>query len=186
MHPTYVALNEATLYTGACLNGVHRTCAKTASVPHGTSHAVTRECCQYTTSVDTKNMHYEVMQPLSESHPTWAQLICSRAEHSAIKARNNNSNGCCLHNMRSVWRWTLVEFIFKFQAPCCFAELCVTLWTHLSNLAMFVKMQRSLVKVHGQAERVYVLFLLKVQKEKINKPCTYSLLHNILHPLYNY
>ena len=52
MHPTYVALNEATMYTGTWLYGVHLTCAETAAVSRGTSHATTKQCCQYTNSVD--------------------------------------------------------------------------------------------------------------------------------------
>jgi len=35
----YVALNEVTLYAGARLHGVHRTCAKAAAVSRATNHA---------------------------------------------------------------------------------------------------------------------------------------------------
>ena len=35
MHPTYVALNDVTLYTDAWLYGVHVTCAETAAVSRG-------------------------------------------------------------------------------------------------------------------------------------------------------
>ena len=57
MHPTYVALNEELLETGAWLYGVHRTCTEMAAVSCGTSHAATKERYQYTTSMDIKNMH---------------------------------------------------------------------------------------------------------------------------------
>ena len=52
MHPTYVALNEETLETGAWSYGVHRTCTEMAAVSRGTSHATTKQRCRYTTTVD--------------------------------------------------------------------------------------------------------------------------------------
>ena len=41
-HPTGVAWNEVTLYTGAWLYGVHRTCAETAAVLRGISYVITK------------------------------------------------------------------------------------------------------------------------------------------------
>ena len=40
MHPTYVALHEVTLQTGAWLYGVHKTCTETAAISHGTMQQV--------------------------------------------------------------------------------------------------------------------------------------------------
>ena len=42
MHPNYVALHEVTPWTGVWLYSVHRTCAETAAVSCGTSHAATK------------------------------------------------------------------------------------------------------------------------------------------------
>ena len=68
IHPTYVALNEMTLQTGAWLNGAHRTCAERVAVSRGTSHATTKNCCQYTTSVDIKNTCYKRIQSVIQNH----------------------------------------------------------------------------------------------------------------------
>ena len=40
--------DKATLYSGAWLYAVHRTCAETAAVLCGTSHVTTKQCCKYT------------------------------------------------------------------------------------------------------------------------------------------
>ena len=68
LHPTYVALNELTLSTGAWLNDAHRTCIEMAAVSCGTSHATTKYYCQYTTSVDIKNMRYKRIQSVVQNH----------------------------------------------------------------------------------------------------------------------
>ena len=75
MHPTYVALNEELLETGAWLYGVHRTCTEMAAVSRGTSHATTKQRCRYITTVDIqdKNTRYRKRQSYSESHVTRAQ-----------------------------------------------------------------------------------------------------------------
>ena len=39
MQPTYVVSNNVTLYTGMWVYGLNRTCAETAAVSRGTSHA---------------------------------------------------------------------------------------------------------------------------------------------------
>ena len=52
MHPTYVASNEVTLLTSACLYGVYRACAETVNVSRGTSYVTTRQHCKYTISAD--------------------------------------------------------------------------------------------------------------------------------------
>ena len=62
-----MVLNEVTLYSGVWLNGVHRTCTKTAAVSHGTSHAATKECYPW----QLKNMCYKKATVTnSESHAT--------------------------------------------------------------------------------------------------------------------
>ena len=43
----YVALNDDTTVTGAWFYGVHRTCAETATVSHGTSHVTTKPRCNH-------------------------------------------------------------------------------------------------------------------------------------------
>ena len=63
---------------------IHRTSAETAAVSRGTSHATTKECYQHTASVDIKNTRYKRIVTHSESHATWAQWVCSRAENTDI------------------------------------------------------------------------------------------------------
>ena len=63
-----MAFNELTLRTVAWLNGEHRTCAETAAVSRGTSHATTKERYQYTTSVDINNTRYKRIQSLIQNH----------------------------------------------------------------------------------------------------------------------
>ena len=47
--PTYVVSNKVTLWTGAWLSaGVHRTCAKRATVSCDTKHVTTEQHCKYT------------------------------------------------------------------------------------------------------------------------------------------
>ena len=94
---TYVALNEVALYTGAWLNGVHRTCAETEASWCGTSHATTTERYQYTTFVNIKNTRYKRIQ----------SLVRNYMRH--IKAMNNKSNNCAL--MHSIDRRRYVFFI---------------------------------------------------------------------------
>ena len=48
------------------------------------SHVKTKQRCQYTTSVDIKKMCYKRLVVHSESHATWVQWICSRAENSVM------------------------------------------------------------------------------------------------------
>ena len=50
MHPTYVASNEVTLLTSACLYGVHRACAETVEVSRGTSYVTIKWHCIETRS----------------------------------------------------------------------------------------------------------------------------------------
>ena len=38
------------------------------SISHGTSHATTKERCQYTTSVDINNTHHKMIQSLIQNH----------------------------------------------------------------------------------------------------------------------
>ena len=54
MHLTYVASNEVALQTGAWWYGVHGTCSEMVAISRGTSHATTKQRCQYTTSEDTR------------------------------------------------------------------------------------------------------------------------------------
>ena len=56
------------ILTGNLLNGEHRTCAETAAVSPGTSHATTKERYQYTTCVDTDNMRYKRTQSFIQNH----------------------------------------------------------------------------------------------------------------------
>ena len=56
MHPVNVASNKVTVYTGAWLYGVHRTCTKMAAVSRGTSHV--KPASAVTISVDIQNVLY--------------------------------------------------------------------------------------------------------------------------------
>ena len=49
------------------------------------SHATTKQRCQYITSVDIKTTRHKWIVTHSESHPTWAQRVCSRAENNAMQ-----------------------------------------------------------------------------------------------------
>ena len=56
-----------------------------AAVSRGTSHATSKQCCQYTTLVDIKNTHNKKDTVThSESHVTRVHWVCSRAENSPI------------------------------------------------------------------------------------------------------
>ena len=61
----------------------------------GTSHATTKECYQYTTSVDMKNMCYKRIQSLIQNH-MWHDVRSESAREQRmvlIKAMNNNVTG---------------------------------------------------------------------------------------------
>ena len=47
------------------------------SISHGTSHATTKECCQYSTFVDI-NMQYKRIQSLLQNHGQRVHLLESR------------------------------------------------------------------------------------------------------------
>ena len=77
----------------ALLYSVHRTCAETAAVSHGTSNVTTKQCFQYTTSMEINKKRYKKYKQNkrkkntvthSESHVTWAQWVCSRAADNTI------------------------------------------------------------------------------------------------------
>ena len=64
------------------LYGVHRTCAETAAVSRGTSHATTKERSQYTTAIKGHNYSFKITCDMS----------VVRLLESYIKAVNNNNN----------------------------------------------------------------------------------------------
>ena len=64
----------------AWLYGVHRTCAETAAVSCGTSHA---SAVKYTTPVDIQETRYKKLVTHVEPHASAVSLL-KRAENSAI------------------------------------------------------------------------------------------------------
>ena len=80
--------------TGVWLNCVHRTCAETAAVSSGTSHAAIKERYQCTTSVNINNTHYKKDTVThSESYCDMCVLSLHDSRESRyIKAININNN----------------------------------------------------------------------------------------------
>ena len=98
-HTIYAVSNEVTLYTGAWLYGVHKTCGETATVSRGISHVATERRCKIYHSGGYQKTRYKRLQSLrhSESHTTWPHWVSSTAVNNIFKKRRkkrkkNNSN----------------------------------------------------------------------------------------------
>ena len=79
MHPTYVALREATLKTGAWLYGAHTLYAKTAAVSCGTSHVTT------ISAVSTPFQWISELAMKCDSHSFYT--TCHKSAVSPLKSR---------------------------------------------------------------------------------------------------
>ena len=66
------------------VHGVHRTCAETAAVSRGTSHATTKDRYQYTTSVDIKNSRYKRIQSLIQNQMRHVRCESAREQRIAL------------------------------------------------------------------------------------------------------
>ena len=63
---------------------VHRTCAETAAVSRGTSHATTEKRYQYITSVNSKNTCYKRIQSLIQNHMRHVHSESAREQRIAL------------------------------------------------------------------------------------------------------
>ena len=82
----YVVSNQVTLYTGAQLYGIHRTCTETAAVSHDTSLVNGNSTALYPLEWIFKNALCKSISFTETSTTTRAQWICSVAANSDIVA----------------------------------------------------------------------------------------------------
>ena len=63
------------------------------SISRGTSHATTKERCQYTTSADIKNTRYKRIQLLFEKHMQHVRNESAREQRTEIYKSYDYNNG---------------------------------------------------------------------------------------------